>query len=569
MKHLISACAIACALLAMSGAQAGNVDKRPNILLILADDLGYSDIGAFGGEIDTPNLDRLAKDGLRMTDFYASPFCSPTRAMLMSGVDNHRVGLGGMAELLTPAQRSAAGYEGYLTHSVVTFPTLLENAGYHTYMVGKWHLGLTEEYSPAERGFEQSYAMVQGGASHFDQTGIITTDPDKTPKAMYRENGKLVDLPDNFYSTTFYTDKMLSFIDSNKDDGKPFFAYVAYTAPHWPLQAPDEYIAKYEGKYDVGYEAIRAQRLARMKALGIVPKDMQTYEGNDAWPKWSALTPVQQRIEAKRMAVYAAMVEAMDAQIGRIVAHLKETGQYDNTLILFMSDNGADGNSILDEAADRDWIKRHADNSIANTGRKGSFVEYGPGWAQVSATPLHLYKAFAHEGGIAVPNIVVMPRSARTGQISRVPAHVTDIAPTILQVAGVQPPDGEYDGRPVFRMQGTSMLSFLSGQSNKVHTQFTEGWELNGRRAMRKGDWKIAYANKPWGKDRWELYHLSVDRSELHDVAARYPAKLKELVADYAKYQTANGVQDIPGLAERPGYSNGTHYYQDELDTNQ
>jgi len=567
MKHLISACAIAWATLVTSGAH--GADKRPNVLLIVADDLGYSDIGAFGGEINTPNLDRLAKEGVRMTDFYASPFCSQTNAMLMPEVGNHRVGLGGMAELLTPKQRSAAGYEGYLTHSVVTFPTLLENAGYHTYMVGKWHLGLTEEYSPAQRGFEQSYAMVQGGASHFDQTGIITTDPDKTPKAMYRENGKLVDLPDNFYSTVFYTDKMLSYIDSNRDDGKPFFAYLAYTAPHWPLQAPDEYIAKYDGKYDAGYDVIRAQRLERMKSLGIVPKDMQAYEGNDAWPKWSSLTPVQQRIEAKRMAVYAAMVEVMDAQIGRIVAHLKQTGQYDNTLIFFMSDNGADGNSILDEAADRDWIRRHADNSIANTGRKGSFVEYGPGWAQVSATPLHLYKAFAHEGGIAVPNIVVMPRSSRAGQVSRVPAHVTDVAPTILQIAGVSPPDGRYDGRPVFRMQGTSMLGFLSGQSSRVHGQFVEGWELNGRRAMRKGDWKIAYANKPWGKDRWELYHVSVDRSELHDLAAQYPAKLKELVADYETYQTSNGVQDIPGLAERPGYSNGTHYYQDELDTNQ
>ena len=585
MKTLLTACAIACTIAGMGSAfaatgpaadgtaQQGSApakpDKRPNVLLIVADDLGYSDIGAFGGEIHTPNLDKLAHDGVRMTDFYASPFCSPTRAMLMSGVDNHRVGLGGMAELLTPQQRNAAGYEGYMTHSVVTFPQLLRDAGYHTYMVGKWHLGLTEEYGPAQRGFEQSFAMVQGGASHFGQVGIITADPDKTPKSMYREDGKLVDLPPNFYSTIFYTDKMLSYIDSHKADGKPFFAYVAYTAPHWPLQAPDEYIKKYEGKYDVGYNVIRAQRLARMKAMGIVPKDIEPYTGDEVWPKWSSLSPVQKQIESKRMAVYAAMIDVMDTQIGRLVDHLKATGQYDNTLIFFMSDNGADGNSILDEAANREWIKRHADNSIANTGRENSFVEYGPGWAQVSMTPLRLYKAFAFEGGIAVPNIIVAPHGARDGQISTVPAHVTDVAPTILQLAGVKPTDGEYGGRPVFRMQGTSMLDFLSGQRKTVHSgQFTEGWELNGRKAMRKGDWKISYANKPWGTGEWQLFHVSVDRSELHDMATRNPAKLKELLADYGKYQTENGVQDIPGLAERPGYSNATHYYDDELETN-
>ena len=578
MKTLLATCAIASAIAGISPAfaagnadagSAGKPDRRPNVLLIVADDLGYSDIGAFGGEIHTPNLDKLAHDGVRMTDFYASPFCSPTRAMLMSGVDNHRVGLGGMAELLTPQQRNAAGYEGYMTHSVVTFPQLLRDAGYHTYMVGKWHLGLTEEYGPAQRGFEQSFAMVQGGASHFGQVGIITTDPDKTPKSMYREDGKLVDLPPDFYSTIYYTDKMLSYIDSHKADGKPFFAYVAYTAPHWPLQAPDEYIKKYEGKYDAGYNVIRAQRLARMKAMGIVPKDIEAYTGDEVWPKWSSLSPEQKQIESKRMAVYAAMVDVMDTQIGRLVDHLKATGQYDNTLIFFMSDNGADGNSILDEAADREWIKRHANNSLANTGRENSFVEYGPGWAQVSMTPLRLYKAFAYEGGIAVPNIIVTPHQTREGQISKVPAHVTDVAPTILQLAGVPQPGGEYGGRPVFRMQGTSMLDFLTGQRKTVHAgQFSEGWELNGRKAMRKGDWKISYANKPWGTGEWQLFHVSVDRSELHDLAAKNPAKLKELVADYEKYQTENGVQDIPRLGERPGYSNGTHYYDDELETN-
>ncbi|MGH8808539.1 MAG: sulfatase-like hydrolase/transferase, partial [Noviherbaspirillum sp.] len=455
-----------------------------------------------------------------------------------------------------------------LNERVVAFPELLHDAGYHTYMAGKWHLGVKEEHSPAKRGFERSYAMVQGGASHFDQTGIITDDPAKTPKALYREDGKPVDIPkEDFYSSAYFSDKIISYIDGNKGDNKPFFAYLAFTAPHWPLQAPDEYIKKYEGKYDVGYDAVRAARLSRMKALGIVPKDIQPYTGNSAWPTWKKLSPLQKTVESKRMAVYAAMVDAMDAQIGRVVDYLKKTGEYDNTLIFFMSDNGADGNSVLDEQADREWVRLHANNSLENTGRKGSFVEYGPGWAQVSSTPMHLYKAFAYEGGIAVPNIVVMPGHLLSGKTSAVPAHVTDVAPTLLELAGLKKPGTEYKGRTIFPMTGESMLSFLSGETKTVHPDgFKEGWELNGRKAMRKGDWKIAYANKPWGSGKWELYNVAKDRSELHDVAKKYPTMLKELVAEYDKYKQDNGVVEFPGLAERKGYSNGTYYYQDILE---
>ncbi len=313
-----------------------------------------------------------------MTQFYVAPTCSPTRAMLMSGVDSHRAGLGAMAETMVPEQRGKPGYEGYLNQNVVAFHELLRDAGYHTYMTGKWHLGQKEEQSPATRGFEQSYVLTQGGANHFGQRGIASPDPATVPKAMYRENGKLVDVPADFYSSTFFAQKMLSYIDSNRD-GKPFFGYLAFTAPHWPLQAPDAYIRKYEGTYDVGYDVIRAKRLERMKALGIVPRDMESYAGNPRWPKWHELTPAQRQSESRRMAVYAAMVEAMDAEIGRVVAHLKQTGQYDNTLIFFMSDNGADGNSILDEPAGLGWVHGNTDNSLGNLGRADSFVEYGPG----------------------------------------------------------------------------------------------------------------------------------------------------------------------------------------------
>ena len=379
--------------------------KRPNILLIVADDLGYTDLGAYGAEISTPNLDKLASGGVKMTSFYASPFCSPTRSMLLSGSDNHLVGFGDMSELMLPEQRGKPGYEGYLNERVVPVAQVLKDAGYRTAMAGKWHLGVKEEFSPATSGFEQSYAMVMGGASHWgDQSGIVAMDPDKPPKAIYRENGKAIDIPrDGFYSSQAFTDKLLDYLKSGEKSGKPFFGYLAFTAPHWPLHAPEADIAKYEGRYKEGYDKLRKERLERMKRLGIVPADTAVYEGHAYWPKWESLTPAQQEAEARRMTVYSAMVDHMDRQIGRVLDYLKARGELDNTFIFFMSDNGADGNSVYDVGRTREWIEKDMDNSTANTGKPGSFIEYGPGWAQVGMTPFKLYKSFMYEGGISVP----------------------------------------------------------------------------------------------------------------------------------------------------------------------
>lgn len=544
-------------------------DKRPNILLIVADDLGYSDLGAYGGEIETPNLDRLAARGTRMSQFYASPFCSPTRAMLMSGTDHHRVGFGTMAELLTPELRKNPGYEGYLHERVVPFPELLRQSGYRTLMTGKWHLGVKEEQSPAQRGFDRSYALAQGGAGHFDQSGIITPDPNKAPVALYRENGTSVNLPKDFYSTEFFAGKLIEYIDEGRTGGaadKPFFGYLAFTAPHWPLQAPAALIDKYRGRYDVGYDVVRERRLARMKTLGLVPKDAVPYSGNPAWPRWDQLSAEQRRHDAMRMAVYAAMVDSMDQQIGRVLDHLARLGELDNTVVLFMSDNGADGNTVLDEAANREWVGQHRDNSYANIGRPGSYIEYGPGWAQVGSTPLNQYKAFLYEGGINVPMIARLPVRAPAGQggkLVHAPAHVTDIAPTLLELAGISHPGSRYQGREVVPMLGQSMLGFLSGQRERVHDEFRMGWELMGRRAMRKGDWKIVEANPPWGVDRWELFNLADDRGETRDLSARYPDKLRELIAEYERFAKDNGIVDVPNVSRRKGYSNGLDYYRD------
>ena len=539
--------------------------KRPNILLIVADDLGYTDLGAYGAEISTPNLDKLASGGVKMTGFYASPFCSPTRSMLMSGSDNHLVGFGDMAELMLPEQRGKPGYEGNLNERVVPMAQVLKDAGYRTAMAGKWHLGVKEEYSPASRGFEQSYAMVMGGASHWgDQSGIVAMDPAKPPKAIYRENGKAIDIPrDGFYSSQAFTDKLLDYLKSGEKSGKPFFGYLAFTAPHWPLHAPDADIAKYEGRYKEGYDKLRKERLERMKRLGIVPADTPVYEGHAHWPKWESLTPAQQEAEARRMTVYSAMVDHMDRQIGRVLDYLKATGELDNTFIFFMSDNGADGNSVYDVGRTREWIEKDMDNSTANTGKPGSFIEYGPGWAQVGSTPFKLYKSFMYEGGIAVPAIAWGP-GIKGGALKREFAHVTDVAPTIFELAGARHPGTEYQGKPVLPLRGKSMVSWLQGKASTVRSdQDAVGWELGGRKALRKGDWKIVYANKPWGKDGWELYNIAKDRTESRDLADENPQKLGEMIVAWKQYVAETGTLEIEGLAYRPGYSNAGKYYDD------
>ena len=539
--------------------------KRPNILLIVADDLGYTDLGAYGAEISTPNLDKLASGGVKMTGFYASPFCSPTRAMLMSGSDNHLVGFGDMAELMLPEQRGKPGYEGNLNERVVPMAQVLKDAGYRTAMAGKWHLGVKEEFSPATSGFEQSYAMVMGGASHWgDQSGIVAMDPAKPPKAIYRENGKAIDIPrDGFYSSQAFTDKLLDYLKSGEKSGKPFFGYLAFTAPHWPLHAPDADIAKYEGRYKEGYDKLRKERLERMKRLGIVPADTPVYEGHAHWPKWDSLTPAQQEAEARRMTVYSAMVDHMDRQIGRVLDYLKAKGELDNTFIFFMSDNGADGNSVYDVGRTREWIEKDMDNSTANTGKPGSFIEYGPGWAQVGSTPFKLYKSFMYEGGIAVPAIAWGP-GIKGGALKREFAHVTDVAPTIFELAGARHPGTEYQGKPVLPLRGKSMVSWLQGKASTVRSdQDAVGWELGGRKALRKGDWKIVYANKPWGKDGWELYNIAKDRTESRDLADENPQKLGEMIVAWKQYVAETGTLEIEGLAYRPGYSNAGKYYDD------
>ena len=523
-------------LSALFSASAQAADKQPNFLIILADDLGYSDISSFGGEIATPNIDALANEGVRLTNFHAAPTCSPTRSMLMSGTDSHMAGLGNMGELIQPFQRDQPGYEGYLNDRVASIAEVLGAGGYNTYTVGKWHLGRTEDTSPAARGFDRSYILVQGGASHFDdQFAIISNDP----VAIYREDGKQVSAPEGFYSSQFYTDTLLEYIDTGRKNGKPFFALLSYTSPHWPLHVPDEWLDKYEGRYSAGYDAIRQERLARMKQMGLLPEQVQaSLPMAGGLPSWDQLTEEQKKIEARSMEIYAAMVDNMDHHIGRVIDYLKATGEYDNTFILFFSDNGADGNSPQDLPGNDVWMKDF-DNSLANMGRRGSFIAYGPQWAQVSTTPFPFFKGLTSQGGIQVPAIIRHPDVSKPGSINNALSHVMDVMPTFLDMAGIKPPEGTFNGRQVAPIEGVSMRPILQ---NKAMPERAIGWELFGRKALRKGDWKINNMNPPYGTGEWQLYNLADDPAESRNLAARHPDKLAELLQDWEAYVARNNV---------------------------
>jgi arylsulfatase len=558
-RTLLSGLAAASAL---AWAPAALAAERPNFLIIVADDLGYSDVGAFGGEIETPNLDALAMSGVRFTGFHTASACAPTRAMLMTGADHHQVGQGTMVKP-SPEQEGKPGYEGYLTDKAVTVAQLLHDGGYRTLMSGKWHLGLTAERSPAARGFERSFALMQGGANHFgaDQDGATTF---LGGHSTYFEDGKPTRFPKDGYSSDVFADKMIGFIEEGRADRRPFFGYLTFTAPHWPLQAPADIIDKYRGRYDAGPEALAAERLAKLKKLGLVGANVTPHPLEGVKP-WASLTPEERAVEARKMEVYAAMVDRMDQAVGRVVAKLKETGQFDNTVIIFLADNGAEGN-LGDE--DGRWgftgfspkvDVTEYDNSLANIGKVNSFVAYGNGWAQAATTPSWLYKGFTSQGGIRAPAFVSGPGVAGGGRISRGFLSVTDITPTALDLAGVARP-ATYAGKPTIPVLGRSWAPVLHAKAEEVRTaDDAVGWELFGSRAIRKGDWKIVYRATGVVYDAartrpgaWRLFNLRTDPGETTDLSASQPAKLKELLGEWRAYVARTGVAVIFDDAAKP-----------------
>jgi arylsulfatase len=512
--------------------------ERPNIMLVVIDDMGYSDIGPFGAEIRTPNLDRLAASGVKFTDFYVGPACSPTRSMLMSGTDNHVAGMGANAEGLAPNQIGQPGYEGYLNDRVVSVASLMKEAGYHTYMAGKWHLGEEPEHDPSRRGFEKSYALIQGGASHFDDEWMMCANYTPT----YRENGVRVHVPRGFFSSEFYTDKVIEYIDGQKDD-KPFFAYLAFTAVHDPLHLPDDWLDKYKGSYDAGYEAVRTARLKRMKEMGLVPEGTALGPWLAMVPTWDDLDPEQRTMEARKMEIYAAMVENTDFHIGRLLDYLEESGRLDNTLVIFFSDNGANGMPMhAYPGTDEAWVERNSDNRFENWGRRGSRIAEGMGWAQASVTPFRLFKGFIAEGGIRSPLIVSGPGVKGKGVIEKAFSHVMDIAPTFLEIAGATYPD-TFEGRKVVPQRGKSMLPVLTGKSDSVRAgDDPVGWEMMGWRAVRMGRWKITWIDRPFGTSGWQLFDLAGDPGETRDLHAAEPGQMQSLLERWDAYEKEVGI---------------------------
>ena len=588
--------------MSVSQASSATAGKRPNFLVIVADDLGFSDIGCFGGEIRTPNLDKLASNGLRFTDFHAAAACSPSRAMIMTGTDHHIAGLGNLVEWTnrsdqnapsegelkywsTAPQRGMPGYEGYLNERVVALPELLHDAGYLTLMAGKWHLGLTPERFPHKRGFERSFAHLPACSNHYAYEpqlsggGPEDTIPDFMTMsfiALHSEDGEYVkELPKPWYSSDGYGDKMLSYLKDRKQQGdeRPFFAYFPFTAPHWPLQAPDEYIAHYKGIYDDGPDALRTRRLQRMKKMGLCAEDVEPHPViADEVKQWSDMSPEEKAKSSKAMEVFAGMVECIDANVGKVVDYLEQTGELDNTLVCFMSDNGAEGAAYeaypICQGNMIQHLKKYYDNSLENLGRGNSFIWYGPRWAQAATAPSRLFKAFPTEGGVRVPFLAKFPKwmnnisngesmsnghlendsnsthvAVDNGGMTNAFSTVMDLAPTILQMAGVEHPAPTYQGREVVHMRGKSMLPFLTGSAASVHpADHITGWETCGRAAVRCGDYKIVFIPKPKGPEKWQLYNLAKDQGEVHDLAAKDPERLQRMIKMWDQYVLETGV---------------------------
>ena len=531
-------------------AAAQGVDRpRPNIVVLVADDWGFSDVGAFGGEIATPQLDALAKQGMRFSNFHVSASCSPTRSMLLTGVDNHLNGVGNLRESMPREHMGRPGYLGSLNRNVVTVSTLLQDSGYRTYVAGKWNVGSEPYNLPNQRGFDRS--LVQG------DTGSDNWEPHKryldlTDKVFWFEDGQEATMPAEFYSSQFHVDRIIDYIragirsDQVGKARKPFFAYVGFQANHIPVQAPREYIDRYRGVYKDGWTALRQARRDRAAALGLVPKDTPMVTMSTT-QDWHALSATEQAYEARRMEVYAGMAEAMDHHVGRLIDTLKASGEYDNTVFVFLSDNGAEASDPYAITLGRWWLDYHYKRDIDSMGTKGAYGVIGPSWASAAASPLSSYKFFSGEGGIRVPLIISGVPGMAASSIQHSFAHVTDIVPTLLDLAQVQHPGKRYRDTLIEPLNGASLLPVLRGEAQAAHpADQAIGHELSGNQAVFKGDLKLVRNLPPVSDGQWHLYDIRRDPGETRDLQHDMPAEFKAMQTDYEVYARAHGVLPMP-----------------------
>jgi len=512
---------------------------KPNVVLILNDDMGYSDIGCFGGEIETPNLDRLAAGGLRFSQFYNTARCSPSRASMLTGLHPHQTGIG----ILT-YDSGPEGYAGNLNHRCVTIPQALKKNGYKTYLSGKWHVAgsLTKPTDawPLQRGFDEFYGTIIGAGSFYDPNTLTRGNDNIEHEAKAAE----------FFYTDAISNQAVAYIEKHQREapGAPFFEYVAYTAPHWPLHAHDEDIAKYKGRFDKGWDALRAERLEKLVASGILDPAWQLTDRDPTQPPW---TDAEHKAwQLRCMEVYAAQIDRMDQGIGRIVDALTKAGQLDNTIVIFLSDNGACAEDIpenvtVDELVNKLMIaKSHTrtgepvhfgNNPHRMPGPENTYQSYGTAWANLSNTPFRLYKHWIHEGGIATPMIVHWPKGfADKGAIRHTPGYLPDIMATILEVTGTTYPDA-WEGKPIDALEGKSLAPVFNADGLVRPPMF---WEHEGNAAVRIGRWKLV-RNYPLA---WELYDMETDRTELHDLAAVYPERVADMQRQYDAWAARCGV---------------------------
>jgi len=530
-------------------------NKRPNILVIMGDDLGFSDAGSFGSEISTPNLDALAKEGKIFTNYHTNPVCSPARVAFLTGVDNHIGGIETMYENIAPNQKGKPGYETYINNRVVTIAELLKDAGYDTLMSGKWHLsgpGNKNGSAPYDRGFEDVLTVLSSGAQHFSGDAYYFGG-----HPIFMRNGTVVPRPDTrTYSNDLYTNVMLNQIKNHKDDNKPLFMYLSFQVGHSPFQAPQEFIKKYDGVYDAGYDKIREQRFEKQKQLGIWPADMKLPQRLPKIPTWDSLSDDVKAYRAKTLAVHAAMIDNMDYNIGKVIKYLKDIGQYDNTLIMFTSDNGSSEptpmKGLASTGVSPEQSKAFYDrfnNSLANLGNANSLINYAAWGAVSSVSPLSWFKATQGEGGIRVPFVIKLPRLSNNNQSSKTDivngfVRVNDMTPTFLDYAGIQPPNSTYKGHPVHPIMGKSLKPLLEGKVAKVYADDEAvAQEMFNNTAVFMGQWKAEKLFGPPVTDgKWHLYNIVQDIGENTDVSSQHPDILQKMVSAYDNYAKDVGV---------------------------
>lgn len=511
-------------------------DDRPNILLILFDDVGFMDFGAYGSDTRTPTIDALAQQGAMLSRFHSSPSCGPSRAMLLTGMDNHQVGMGSLVETVPDEFRAYPGYTMLWDDDQSTIASLLRDAGYQTYVSGKWGIGEIGENLPDRFGFDRSFVMDATGGSNYDMTPYL---PGYSGVDWY-EDGESITLPEDFYSSRDLVDRMIDYIDGG-DPGQPFFGFLSLQAVHIPVQVPVDYIDAYDGVFDAGWDAMREDRLDRAINLGLVPDTTELAPVPETHEAWDALTAEERAVAKREMQANAGMITAADEHIGRLLDHLEATGALENTIVIVTSDNGPESGQTSFEGPRNalvngvKWIEGW-DDSPENIGQPASLTAIGPEWASVSAAPFHLYKFYSTEGGIRVPLVAAGPGITASGIIDA-PVHVADLLPTLLEVASVPFDTDAFYGR--------SALPLLTGAAEQTWGDDAFGFEVSGSAALYRGQWKLTRIAPPIGDSQWQLFDLSTDPGETTDISKEEPEIFDSMRAEYASYAEEVGVVEL------------------------